>query len=53
MTEGKKYTISIINGSLGGRTGNTHNLIKKLRKTINKIDPEIKVRVIHLTPSFN
>ena len=53
MTEEKKYTISIINGSLGGRTGNTHNLIKKLRKTINKIDPEIKVRVIHLTPSFN
>jgi len=53
MTEGKKYTLSIINGALGGRTGNTFNLIKKLKKTVHKIDPEIKVRIIHLTPNFN
>lgn len=53
MTEGKKHTIAIINGSLGGRTGNTHNLIKKIRKTINKIDPDIKVKIIHLHPGFN
>ena len=53
MTEGKKYTLSIINGSLGGRTGNTFNLIKKLKKTVHKIDPEIKVRIIHLAPNFN
>lgn len=53
MSEGKKHTIAIINGSLGGRTGNTHNLIKKIRKTINKIDPEIRVKIIHLHPGFN
>ena len=53
MTEDKKYTLSIINGSLGGRTGNTFNLIKKLKKTVHKIDPEIKVRIIHLAPNFN
>lgn len=51
--ESKEYTISIINGALGGRTGNTFNLIKKLKKTINKIDPAIKVRIIHLAPQFN
>jgi hypothetical protein len=53
MTEVKKYTLSIINGSIGGRTGNTFNLIKKLKKTIHKIDPEIKVHIIHLHPNFN
>lgn len=53
MTEERKYTILIVNGSLGGRTGNTHNLIKKIRKTITKIDGLIKVQVIHLNPQFN
>lgn len=53
VEESKKYTISIINGALGGRTGNTFNLIKKLKKTVHKIDPDIKVRIIHLHPSFN
>lgn len=53
MTEPKKYTISIINGALGGRTGNTFNLIKKLKRTVHKIDPDIKVRIIHLAPGFN
>lgn len=53
VPENKKYTIAIINGSLGGRTGNTQNLIKKIRKTVNKIDGDIIVRVIHLAPGFN
>jgi hypothetical protein len=53
MSEIKKHTIAIINGSLGGRTGNTHNLIKKIRKTINKINPDINVKIIHLHPGFN
>lgn len=45
--------ITIINGSLGGRSGNTGHLIKKIRKIILKEDSEIKVKIIHLHPSFD
>jgi multimeric flavodoxin WrbA len=46
-------TFTILNGSLGGRTGNTNNLIKKVKKLILKRDPSTKVRVIHLSPTFD
>lgn len=45
--------ISIINGSLGGRSGNTGQLINKIRKILQKIDPSIKVCVLNLSPSFD
>jgi multimeric flavodoxin WrbA len=45
--------ISIINGSLGGRSGNTGHLINKIRKILQKIDPSIKVCVLNLSPSFD
>ena len=31
----KKITLTIINGSIGGKNGNTGSLIKKIRKKIN------------------
>ena len=46
-------TFTILNGSLGGRTGNTNNLIQKVRKLILKRDINTKVRVIHLSPTFD
>lgn len=46
-------TFTILNGSLGGRTGNTNNLIQKVRKLILKRDPSTKIRVIHLSPTFD
>ena len=45
--------ITIINGSLGGRTGNTNNLMQKVRRIILKKDPGTKVRIIHLSPTFD
>jgi multimeric flavodoxin WrbA len=45
--------ITIINGSLGGRSGNTGHLIKKIRKITLKKDSEIKVKIVHLQPSFD
>jgi hypothetical protein len=44
--------VLVINGATGGRVGNTSMLIKKIKKMILKIEEEIKVRVIHLSPSF-
>ena len=46
-------TFTILNGSLGGRTGNTNNLIQKVKKLILKRDSSTKVRVIHLSPHFD
>ena len=44
--------VLIINGAIGGRTGNTSMLLKKIKKMILKNDADIKVRVVHLSPSF-
>lgn len=44
--------VLIINGAIGGRTGNTSMLLKKIKKMILKKHENVKVRVIHLSPSF-
>ena len=46
-------TVAIINGSLGGRTGNTNNLINKIKKIILKKNSHAKVKIVHLSPSFD
>jgi multimeric flavodoxin WrbA len=46
-------TFTILNGSLGGRTGNTNNLIQKIKRIILKRDSETKIKIIHLSPSFD
>jgi len=38
---------------MGGRTGNTSMLLKKVRRMILKSDYEVKVKIIHLSPSFD
>lgn len=48
----KPLTLTIINGAIGGKNGNTGSLIKKIRKKINKIDPNIKVKILHLHKDF-
>jgi len=48
----KKITLTIINGAIGGKNGNTGSLIKKIRKKINKIDPNIKIKILHLHKDF-
>jgi len=45
--------ILIINGALGGRAGNTFMLLKKIKKMILKTHSEVKVKTIHLHPSFS
>ena len=45
--------IAIINGALGGRTGNTNNLLHKVKRIIMKQNPHATVRIVHLSPSFN
>ena len=45
-------TLTIINGSIGGKNGNTASLIKKIRRKINKIDTSIKVKILHLHKDF-
>jgi len=45
--------LTIINGSIGGKNGNTASLIKKIRKKINKISPDSKVRILHLHKDFD
>lgn len=44
--------ILVINGAMGGRAGNTSMLIKKIKRMILKINPEAKIKVVHLHPSF-
>ena len=45
--------ILIINGALGGRTGNTSMLLKKIKKMILKGREGISVKTIHLHPAFS
>lgn len=45
--------ILIINGALGGRAGNTFMLLKKIKKMILKTHEEVKVKTIHLHPTFS
>jgi multimeric flavodoxin WrbA len=48
--------VLIINGAIGGRAGNTSMLLKKIKRMLLKQSSEdnsIKVRVIHLSPSFS
>lgn len=49
----KPPVVTIINGSLGGRTGNTNNLLKRVKKLVLKRNPDTKVRIVHLCPSFD
>jgi multimeric flavodoxin WrbA len=53
-----RYTIQvknvlIINGSLGGRAGNTSMLLKKIRRMILKTNDATRVRIVHLHPTFS
>jgi len=48
----KSLTLTIINGSIGGKNGNTSSLIKKIKRKINKIDPVIKIKILHLHKDF-
>ena len=45
--------ILIINGALGGRTGNTSMLLKKIKKMILKGREGVKVKIVHLHPTFS
>jgi len=49
----KSPIVTIINGSLGGRTGNTNNLLKRVKKLVLKRNSNTKVRIVHLCPSFD
>lgn len=42
----------LINGALGGRVGNTSMLLKKIKKMLLKNHDNVKVKIIHLHPSF-
>ena len=44
--------VLIINGALGGRAGNTAMLLKKIKRMLLKEQDQIKVRIIHLYPTF-
>jgi len=44
--------VLVINGAIGGRVGNTSMLLKKIKRMILKQEEEVRVRVIHLSPSF-
>ena len=44
--------ILIINGAIGGRTGNTSMLLKKIKRMLLKINSDTKIKVINLYPSF-
>lgn len=44
--------ILIINGAIGGRTGNTSMLLKKIKKMILKEHHEVKIKTINLYPTF-
>lgn len=44
--------VLIINGALGGRTGNTSMLLKKIKRMLLKDHDQIKVKIIHLYPTF-
>lgn len=45
--------ITIVNGSLGGRTGNTSRLIAKVKRVLTKLNSEVKIKIIHLNPHFD
>lgn len=45
--------ILIINGALGGRAGNTAMLVTKVKRMILKSHEEVKVKIVHLYPSFD
>ena len=44
--------VLILNGSMGGRTGNTSMLLNKIRRIILKSDYDVRVKMVHLAPSF-
>lgn len=44
--------VLIINGAIGGRTGNTSMLLKKVKKTILKQHDNVKVKILQLYPTF-
>lgn len=44
--------VLIINGAMGGRVGNTAMLLKKIKKMVLTKHDLVRVRVIHLSPSF-
>jgi hypothetical protein len=49
-------SVLIINGAIGGRTGNTAMLLKKIKRMLlrhSTVDVDIKVKIIHLSPSFS
>lgn len=44
--------ILVINGAIGGRSGNTFMLLKKIKKMILKTHDDVRVKTIHLQPTF-
>ena len=46
-------TFLIINGAMGGRTGNTSMLLKKIAKIIKRKYSDSTVKIIHLHPTFS
>ena len=48
----KVSNILLINGAMGGRTGNTSMLLKKIKRMLLKINSEVKIKIIHLYPTF-
>lgn len=44
--------VLIINGAIGGRTGNTSMLLKKVKKTVLKQHDNVRVKIIQLYPTF-
>ena len=45
--------VLVINGALGGRSGNTFMLLKKIKKMVLRTHSEVTVKTIHLYPSFS
>ena len=53
MNNGQNFlNLTIINGSIGGKNGNTGSLIKKIKRKIFKIDSSIKIKILHLHKDF-
>lgn len=44
--------VLIINGAIGGRTGNTAMLLKKIKRMILKEHEAVKVKTVNLHPTF-
>lgn len=53
ISQPKPLVLTIINGSIGGKNGNTGSLIRKIKKKIDRIDSGIKIKIVHLHKDFH